>query len=124
MTLLQQIRAEIERRFSEYNHDSNHHIQAAECASILSFLDSLQVDEPEELDEAAEEYINDTTPKYGWTIENAFKAGAKWMAEQGVSKDVTIGLATSKIIVNITEETLNNLDVKASDKVIIQIRKK
>lgn len=39
---IDEIRAEIERRFSEYNHDSNHHIQAAECASILDFLDSLR----------------------------------------------------------------------------------
>ena len=36
------IRTEIERRFSEYNQDSNHHIQAAECASILDFLDTLE----------------------------------------------------------------------------------
>lgn len=42
MTTIDKIRAEIERRFSEYNHDSNHHIQAAECASILSFLDTLE----------------------------------------------------------------------------------
>ena len=40
--LLTKIKAEIERRFSEYNHDSSHHIQAAECASILDFLDTLE----------------------------------------------------------------------------------
>ena len=40
--IIDEIRVEIERRFSEYNHDSNHHIQAAECASILDFLDTLQ----------------------------------------------------------------------------------
>lgn len=43
--IIDEIRAEIERRFSEYNHDSSHHIQAAECASILAFLDTL-TDEP------------------------------------------------------------------------------
>ena len=47
--------AEIERRFSEYNHDSNHHIQAAECASILDFIDTLNTttslqQEPPEVD--------------------------------------------------------------------------
>ena len=40
--IIDEIRAEIERRFLEYNHDSNHHIQAAECASILDFIDSLK----------------------------------------------------------------------------------
>lgn len=44
---IDKIRAEIERRFSEYNHDSNHHIQAAECASILDFIDSLQQEQTE-----------------------------------------------------------------------------
>jgi len=45
--IIDEIRTEIERRFSEYNHDSSHHIQAAECASILDFLDSLP-EEPSE----------------------------------------------------------------------------
>lgn len=42
---IDEIRTEIERRFSEYNHDSNHHIQAAECASILDFIDTLKQEE-------------------------------------------------------------------------------
>jgi len=46
---IDEIRTEIERRFSEYNHNSNHHIQAAECASILDFIDFLQQEQPEEI---------------------------------------------------------------------------
>ena len=43
----EKLKSEIERRFLEYNHDSNHHIQAAECASILDFINSLQQEQPE-----------------------------------------------------------------------------
>ena len=51
------------------------------------------------------------------------ETGTKQQSEQGISKELTIGLATSEIICRFTEETLNKLDVKAGDKVIIQIRK-
>lgn len=47
--IIDEIRTEIERRFSEYNHDSNHHIQAAKCASLLDFLDTLQQEQSEGL---------------------------------------------------------------------------
>ena len=59
MEIIEKIRAEIRRRFSEYNQDSNHHIQAAECASILDFLDSLEVEEKEtpELEEELDRFI-------------------------------------------------------------------
>ena len=42
------IRAEIERRFIEYNKDSNHHLQAAEDAELLSLLDTLEESEKPE----------------------------------------------------------------------------
>ena len=62
--IIDKIRAEIERRFSEYNHDSNHHIQAAECASILDFIDSLQQEQSEvDLEKEIDEWL---------------KAGATW----------------------------------------------
>lgn len=58
------LKAEIERRFSEYNHDSSHHIQAAECASILDFIDtlntidSIQQEQPEsDIEKEIHEYI-------------------------------------------------------------------
>ena len=60
---IDEIRAEIERRFSEYNHDSNHHIQAAECASILDFLDSLR--QKQDRMRYCIEYINPRYPLLG-----------------------------------------------------------
>lgn len=79
-------------------------------------------------DEAAEELfetieINEHENIFDDTFKRIFKAGAKWMAEQGVSKECTIGMATKEIICKFTEETLNKLDVCPSDKVMIQIRK-
>ena len=43
--------------------------------------------------------------------------------EQGKSKEVVVGLSTNKLICEISEDTLNQLDVNPGDKVIIQIRK-
>ena len=57
-------------------------------------------------------------------IEAAIMFGAEWMANQGVSKEVIIGLATSKIVCTIKEDTLDSLNVTPGDKVIVQIRKK
>lgn len=55
--IIDEIRAEIERRFLEYNHDSNHHIQAAECASILDFLDTLEEEPNKDLEEEINRYL-------------------------------------------------------------------
>ena len=52
-----------------------------------------------------------------------FKAGAKWMAEQGYTKEAVIGIATEEISINVSEQTLNELDLRPGDKVIVQIRK-
>lgn len=57
---VEKLKAEIERRFSKYNHDSNHHIQAAECASILDFLDTLQ--QEQDRMRYCIEYINPQCP--------------------------------------------------------------
>jgi len=95
MDKIARIRAEIERRFLEYNHDSNHHIQAAECASILTFLDTLEEEPDKSLEEAAEEYAD----KHGFRVpydgtdnfyddadvkasKEGFIAGAKWQEKR------------------------------------------
>ena len=56
MTIIEKIRAEIERRFREYNKDSNHHLQAAEDADLLSFLDTLESEKPMNQDGLEKEY--------------------------------------------------------------------
>lgn len=99
--IIGEIRKEIERRFSEYNHDSNHHIQAAECASILDFLDTfniiatLQQEQPKaDLEEEIQmewDSFNYHTAEYGneqeevvWLNHNSFWDVAKYFYELGL----------------------------------------
>lgn len=77
---------------------------------------------PSNLDEAAEEYAQEEM--MSGLAERAFKAGAEWMAGQGVTKEAVIGMATGKIIISVSEQTLNELDLCPGDKVVVQIRKK
>lgn len=93
---------------------------------------------PSNLDEAAEEYAynnwedNDyhTGASEGLPFdaightEKCFKAGAEWMAGQGVTKEAVIGMATEEISINVSQQTLDKLDLCPGDKVVVQIRKK
>lgn len=83
---------------------------------------------PSNLDEAAEKYTNVSLNNLGMilhvNVSNAFKAGAEWMAGQGVTKEAVIGMATEEISVNVSQQTLNELDLCPGDKVVVQIRKK
>lgn len=84
-------------------------------------------EEPDKsLEEAARKYTNDSLNNLGAilrvNVSNAFKAGAEWMAGQGV----TCG---GLIMRGITGETYAEsdyvpLDGKCGDRVIVQIRKK
>jgi len=82
---------------------------------------------PSNLDEAAEKYsesILANNEDLQDAIEDAFIAGAEWMAGQGKSIVAKIGLATEEICCTISEETLDSLGVLADDEIILQIRKK
>ena len=80
---------------------------------VLRFVDKLPKEqEPQGLDEAAEEYGSRTR----YTEIPAFKAGAKWMAEQGDIFQAEIS--------NIGFLPLPKLNISAGEKVIVQIRKK
>ena len=80
---------------------------------------------PSNLDEAAEEYALDVKAKpFGNLVKEAFKAGAEWMAEQGETKEAVIGMATEEISINVSQQTLDELDLCPGDKVVVQIRKK
>ena len=56
--------------------------------------------------------------------QDGYDEGAKWMAEQGVTKEAVIGMATEEIAINVSKKTLDSLGLGAGDKVIVQIRKK
>lgn len=85
---------------------------------------------PSNLDEAAKDswavYEYRESPKglYSTCYVDGFKAGAKLMAGQGVTKEAVIGMATEEIFINVSQQTLNELDLFPGDKVIVQIRKK
>lgn len=106
------------------------------CASAYRMLKE-QPSLPSNLDEAAEEYKQDeidTSVDYHdvtgeplcfmEALKDAFKAGAEWMAGQGVTKEAVIGMATEEISINVSQEALDDLDVFPGDKVVVQIRKK
>ena len=83
-----------------------------------------QEKEPQGLDEAAEEYAKLRNAAYE-TVFYAFKAGAEWMAEQGVSKEAEIEvhgdvgwLKQSTSVIDVPD------DFKDGDTVIVQVRKK
>lgn len=124
---IEKIRAEIERRITDNTFGAK-----LELIDLLSFIDSLE-QEPQGLDEAAAEYADG--PEATWhsisALEYAFKAGAKWMAEQGQSKE---GVVVDNDFINFdngatfidvcpTQET-PAFNIKNCDKVIVQIRKK
>jgi len=82
---------------------------------------------PSNLDEAAKEYMRNYIPFDqcdSRDIRCAFKAGAEWMAGQGVTKEAVIGMATEEISINVSQETLDELDLCPGDNVVVQIRKK
>ena len=99
-------------------------------AFVLGLIEELQNKElPQGLDEAAKE----CAIKYsGWTalseIEqhiNIFKAGTKWMAEQGESEeDILKGDEDGRPIIRLKYSLRHLSDkFKPGDKVIVQIRK-
>lgn len=83
---------------------------------------------PSNLDEEANCYKNTVTPEEDvysyetyteYQITDAFKAGAEWMAGQGVTKEGVARPDDDEIWVN-----LKNTDIKDGDKIVVQIRKK
>ena len=98
------------------------------CASAYRMLKE-QPSLPSDIDEAAEKNFEtmevlEHENIFEETHNKIFKAGAEWMAGQGVTKEAVIGMATEEIIINVSQQTLNGLDLCPGDKVIVQIRKK
>ena len=58
MTLVERIKAEIDRRFIEYNKDANHHLQAAALADLSLWIDKLEYESVETDDELNKEITN------------------------------------------------------------------
>ena len=95
------------------------------CASAYRMLKE-QPSLPSNLDEAAKEYMRNYIPFDqcdSRDIIRTFKAGAEWMAGQGVTKEAVIGMATEEISINVSQETLDELELCPGDNVVVQIRK-
>lgn len=99
--------------------------------SVLeSAIRFLETPLPSNLDEAANKYAIDglyQDPEY-YCIVEAFKAGAEWMAEQGVVADFEINKLAVRAWLTAADEDKFQKDIydnfEAGDKVIVQIRKK
>ena len=92
---------------------------------LESFIDSLQQEQPSlpsDIDEAAEEYSENilaNNEDLQDAIEDAFKEGAKWMARQGVTLNLSIDELSCGAYNSCVEQGLTS-----EDDVIIQVRKK
>ena len=113
--------------------------QPDQLAEIVDFvIKNYKPSLPSDLDEAAEEFAynnwedNDyhTGASEGLPFdaightEKCFRAGVEWLAGQGVTKEVVIGMATEEISITVSQQTLDDLDLCPGDKIIVQIRKK
>lgn len=102
-----------------------------ERLDTLALIDSLQQEQPEGLDEAAEEYAHKEA--YGGdengeaTLRIGFKAGAKWMAGLGYTKEETVYFERlcdeNRIMVDLGWGEPERGGFNPGDKVIVQIRK-
>ena len=101
--------------------------------AIVEAIEHLSIPEPQGLDEAAEEAYPDervvlargnTCLSCGRVKRAAFKAGAKWMADQGLVKETQV-YADRWTDVDVVNVSLGQGEYgfKAGDKVIVQIRK-
>ena len=128
MTQVEKIKAEVERRIKE-NERVGFLNNANELASLLPFIESLDREQHQELDEAAEkcESYYDVGDEQGYLythkgdIADAFRAGARWIAEQVETYEVEV----IKNGINGVCTIQHSVDsFKPGDKVIVQIRKK
>lgn len=86
MTKIEQIKAEIVHMQSRLNLDNPWGIGAhVNLGTLLSFIESLEKEQPQGLDEAAEEYAYNEYPSQGVAnveCEKHFRAGAEWRDSQ------------------------------------------
>ena len=141
MTDKERIIKEIERlKRDAYNNVFCTHIRYA-LDRVISFIDSLPEESvSEDLDRASREWLRprldedyanygedkmmELTRFDGYAMLDAIEFGAQWQANKGVTKEAVIGMATEEIAINVSQPTLDALDLCAGDKVIIQLRKK
>lgn len=100
MEKIEQIKAEIKRKYKSYEKILNENInpflsfslvsRIEECKSVLSFIDSLEEPISEDLEQAAVEAFKKIVDDGDNSFLNIFKAGAQWQKQQD---QLTIELA-------------------------------
>ena len=136
MNKIEKIKAEIERRYNdnlqaeETAHTGHFGSAAKEDYDLLSFIESLEKEQPQGVDEAAIKYLrqydkdNDGEEPCATEV---FRAGVKFQAEQGYSREVEVKVDAGGYPY-INEIELYDYDndkplAKKGDKVRIQITK-
>ena len=94
MTIIEKIKAEIERRIDAH-HTHGHFCAEHEFRDVLSFLSTLESEKPvpADLEEAAKECCDNNYPTYQCCCDciiEVFKAGAKWQREQMMKEAVEV----------------------------------
>ena len=117
---VKKLKAEIERRFSEYNHDSNHHIQAAECASILDFIDSLQQEQTEvDLEKEIDKTVSECTNGYNFDWDRFahyfYELGLNARKDADLEKTVEFECIGKKVRMTIQELINYYIDSECAD---------
>lgn len=136
MSIIEQIKAEIERRITDNTFGAK-----LELIDILAWLDTLESETPNDLEEAAERIVVSLVPTFGQKYEDGsyvkgirdyfsrdeliglVKAGAEWLREQGETYTTHVEDASND------EERFPAIFVpvdsfKPGNKVVVQIRKK
>lgn len=120
--------AEIERiKKDAINYPFEEYGTTGTCDKLLSFLDTLEAEKPESLDEAAEEFGKRQGVYLAPFGRKFFKAGAEWMAGQGYSEVADVwSFGKNGIPAIFVDDAmyLPGIEFKPGDKVIVQIRKK
>lgn len=142
--MIEKIKAEIERlkaeqvQYSDIYGSVDDYARASMCegmvstlSHLLSFIESLEKEQPQGLDEAADAYSENILANgedMFDAIADGFKAGAEWMAWQGGSFEDKVFLFKDRpMLSGIAKDCVHALEkagVKSGDRVIVQIRKK
>ena len=107
---------------SKDRHDEGLHDAYKAVKNVITSLQQEQPSLPSDIDKAAEEYSENilaNNEDLQDAIEDAFKEGAKWMARQGVTLNLSIDELSCGAYNSCVEQGLTS-----EDDVIIQIRKK
>ena len=108
-------------------------IQPEQLSEIVNFvIENYQPSLPSNLDEAAEKIAWDIAPMYpdiSWDncfekIKEGIKAGAEWLAGQGVKATASVGYYNQCGLSILTEPSIKKLGFEEGDELELTLRKK